>query len=56
MDTQLKELNSLIRFTAETTDRSYTPEIKRKEIQELLNLKQEILEGVEMFRREAYSD
>jgi hypothetical protein len=56
MDTQLKELNAAIRFIAETTDRSYTPEIKRKEIQELLNLKQEILEGVEMFRREAYSD
>jgi viroplasmin and RNaseH domain-containing protein len=56
MDTQLKELNAAVRFIAETTDRSYTPEIKRKEIQELLNLKQEILEGVEMFRREAYSD
>jgi viroplasmin and RNaseH domain-containing protein len=56
MDTQLKELNAVVRFIAETTDRSYTPEIKRKEIQELLNLKQEILEGVEMFRREAYSD
>lgn len=56
MDTQLKELNAAIRFIAETTDRSYTPEIKRKEIQELLNLKQDILEGVEMFRREAYAD
>jgi hypothetical protein len=56
MDTQLKELNAAIRFIAETTDRSYTPEIKRKEIQKFLNLKQEILEGVEMFRREAYSD
>jgi viroplasmin and RNaseH domain-containing protein len=56
MDTQLKELNAAIRFIAETKDRSYTPEMKRKEIQELLNLKQEILEGVEMFRREAYSD
>jgi hypothetical protein len=56
MDTQLKELNAAIRFIAETTDRSYTPEMKRKEIQELLNLKQDILEGVEMFRREAYSE
>jgi hypothetical protein len=56
MDTQLKELNSAIRFIAETTDKSYTPEIKRREIQELLNLKQDILEGVEMFRREAYSE
>ncbi len=56
MDTQLKELNAAIRFIAETTDKSYTPEIKRREIQELLNLKQDILEGVEMFRREAYSE
>jgi hypothetical protein len=56
MDTQLKELNSVIRFIAETTDKSYTPKMKREQIQELLNLKQEILEGVEMFRREAYSD
>ena len=56
MDTQLKEINAAIRFIGETKDPSYTPEIKRREIQDLLNLKQDILEGIEQFRREAYSE
>jgi GNAT superfamily N-acetyltransferase len=55
MDAQLKEINSAIRFIGETRDPSYTPEIKRREIQEFLNLKQDILEGIEQFRKEAYS-
>jgi DNA-binding protein H-NS len=55
MDAQLKEINSAIRFIGETRDSSYTPEIKRREIQEFLNLKQDILEGIEQFRKEAYS-
>jgi DNA-binding protein H-NS len=56
MDTQLKEINAAIRFIGETQDPSYTPETKRREIQELLNLKQDILEGIEQFRKEAYAD
>jgi hypothetical protein len=56
MDAQLKEINSAIRFIGETRDPSYTPEIKRREIQEFLNLKQDILEGVEQFRKEAYAN
>jgi hypothetical protein len=56
MDTQLKEINAAIRFIGETQDPSYTPEIKRQEIQALLNLKQDVLEGVEQFRKEAYAD
>jgi hypothetical protein len=56
MDVDLKEINAAIRFIAEIKDPSYTPEQKRKEIQELMNLKQEILEGVEQFRKEAYAD
>jgi GNAT superfamily N-acetyltransferase len=55
MDAQLKEINSAIRFIGETRDPSYTPELKRREIQEFLNLKQDILEGIEQFRKEAYS-
>jgi hypothetical protein len=55
MDAQLKEINSAIRFIGETRDPSYTPEIKRREIQEFLNLKQDILEGIEQFRKEAYT-
>jgi hypothetical protein len=55
MDAQLKEINSAIRFIGETRDPSYTPEIKRREIQEFLNLKQDILEGIEQFRKEAYA-
>jgi hypothetical protein len=56
MDAQLKEINSAIRFIGETRDPSYTPELKRREIQEFLNLKQDILEGVEQFRKEAYAN
>jgi hypothetical protein len=56
MDAQLKEINSAIRFIGETRDPSYTPEIKRREIQEFLNLKQDILEGIEQFRKEAYAN
>jgi GNAT superfamily N-acetyltransferase len=56
MDAQLKEINSAIRFIGETRDPSYTPELKRREIQEFLNLKQDILEGIEQFRKEAYAD
>jgi hypothetical protein len=56
VDTQLKKINAAIRFIGETQDPSYTPEIKRQEIQDLLNLKQDVLEGVEQFRKEAYAD
>jgi hypothetical protein len=56
VDTQLKEINAAIRFIGETQDPSYTPEIKRQEIQDLLNLKQDVLEGIEQFRKEAYAD
>jgi hypothetical protein len=56
MDAQLKEINSAIRFIGETRDPSYTPELKRREIQEFLNLKQDILEGIEQFRKEAYAN
>jgi hypothetical protein len=56
MDAQLKEINDAIRFIGETQDPSYTPEIKRREIQEFLNLKQDVLEGIEQFRKEAYAD
>jgi hypothetical protein len=56
VDAQLKKINAEIRFIGETQDPSYTPEIKRQEIQALLNLKQDVLEGVEQFRKEAYAD
>ena len=56
VDTQLKEINAAIRFIGETQDPSYTPAIKRQEIQDLLNLKQDVLEGIEQFRKEAYAD
>lgn len=56
MATQLKKINEAIRFIGETNDPSFTPKIKREEIQNLLNLKQDVLEGVEQFRKEAYSD
>jgi hypothetical protein len=56
MDVDLKKINAAIRFIGEIKDPSYTPEQKRKEILELMNLKQEILEGVEQFRKEAYAD
>jgi hypothetical protein len=56
VDTQLKKINAAIRFIGETQDPSYTPEIKRQEIQDLLNLKQDVLEGIEQFRKEAYAD
>jgi hypothetical protein len=56
MDVDLKEINAAIRFIGEIKDPIYTPEQKRKEILELMNLKQEILEGVEQFRKEAYAD
>jgi hypothetical protein len=56
VDAQLKKINAEIRFIGETQDPSYTPEIKRQEIRALLNLKQDVLEGVEQFRKEAYAD
>jgi hypothetical protein len=56
MASELKEINAAIRFIGMTRDKSYTPEQKRKDILELLNAKQDILEGVEQFRKEAYSD
>jgi hypothetical protein len=56
MDSEIKDINAAVRFIAETTDPSYTPARKREEIQEFLKLKQDILEGVEMFRREAYAE
>lgn len=56
VDTSLKEINAAIRYIGETQDPSYTPDRKREEIRELLEMKNDILEGVEMFRKEAYAD
>jgi hypothetical protein len=56
MANDLKDINSAIRFIAEVKDPSYTAERKRTEIQELMVLKQEVLEGIEQFRKEAYAE
>ena len=56
MANDLKEINKVIRFIAEIKDPSYTAERKRAEIQELMVLKQDVLEGIEQFRKEAYAD
>jgi len=56
MANDLKDINSAIRFIAEVKDPAYTAERKRAEIQEHMVLKQEVLEGIEQFRKEAYAD
>lgn len=56
MDTDLKKINAEIRFIGESRDGGFTPAMKKEQIQELLEIKQDILEGVERFRKEAYEE
>jgi hypothetical protein len=56
MANDLKDINAAIRYIGEVKDPSFTPERKRREIQQLMELKQNALEGIEQFRKEAYAD
>ena len=51
--TELKEINSMIRYYGEAKDTGLTPQERRKEIIDLQRLKQEVLDDVIDFRKNA---
>jgi hypothetical protein len=51
--TELKDINSMIRYYGESKDTGLTPQERRKEIIDLQRLKQEVLDDVIEFRKNA---
>jgi hypothetical protein len=53
LDTELKEINAMIRYYGESKETNLTPKERRAEVIDLQRLKQEILDSVIEFRKEA---
>lgn len=53
LDTELKEINAMIRYYGESKETNLTPKERRAEIIDLQRLKQKILDSVIQFRKEA---
>jgi len=51
---ELDEMNELIRMIGRSTDKSYSAEQRRKDIETIQRGKQEMLKGIELFRQEAF--
>jgi hypothetical protein len=51
---ELDQMNELIRMIGRSSDKSYSPEQRRKDIETIQRGKQDLLKGIEQFRRQAF--